>query len=71
MLDEAAKLDPSNYRVRKYLADAYKESKIYDEALYNYEIALSLQDFVKWYNEERIHHELANDTPEKVYWEKV
>lgn len=31
----------------------------------------SLQDFVKWYNEKRIHHALAYDTPEKVYWKKV
>ena len=31
----------------------------------------SLQDFVKWYNEGRIHHALSYDTPEKVYWEKL
>ena len=31
----------------------------------------SLQDFVKWYNEKRIHHALSYNTPEKVYWEKV
>ena len=31
----------------------------------------SLQDFVRWYNEGRIHHALSYDTPEKVYWEKV
>ena len=31
----------------------------------------SLQDFVKWYNEKRIHYALVYDTPEKVYWEKV
>lgn len=31
----------------------------------------SLQDFVRWYNEERIHHALAYDTPQKVYWEKL
>lgn len=31
----------------------------------------SLQDFVKWYNEKRIHHALSYDTPEKVYWENV
>jgi putative transposase len=31
----------------------------------------SLQDFVKWYNEGRIHHALSYDTPEKIYWEKV
>lgn len=31
----------------------------------------SLQDFVKWYNQKRIHHALSYDTPEKVYWEKV
>jgi len=30
-----------------------------------------LQDFVKWYNEERIHHALDYDTPEKAYWEKL
>jgi putative transposase len=31
----------------------------------------SLQDFVKWYNEKRIHHALAYNTPDKVYWEKL
>ena len=31
----------------------------------------SLSDFVKWYNEERIHHALEYDTPEKVYQEKL
>ena len=31
----------------------------------------SLSDFVKWYNEERIHHALDYDTPEKVYREKL
>ena len=31
----------------------------------------SLQDFVKWYNEERIHHALNYETPEKVYLEKL
>lgn len=31
----------------------------------------SLQDFVKWYNEERIHHALGYKTPEEVYWKKV
>ena len=31
----------------------------------------NLQDFVKWYNEKRIHHALGYDTPEKTYWENV
>jgi len=31
----------------------------------------TLQEFVKWYNEKRIHHALAYDTPEKVYWKKL
>jgi len=31
----------------------------------------SLQDFVKWYNEERIHHALDYETPDKVYREKL
>ena len=31
----------------------------------------NLQDFVKWYNEGRIHHALSYDTPEKVYWKKL
>ena len=31
----------------------------------------SLQDFVKWYNEERIHHALNYKTPEKVYIENL
>ena len=31
----------------------------------------TLQDVVKWYNEERIHHALDYETPEKVYWEKL
>jgi putative transposase len=31
----------------------------------------SLQDFVKWYNEERIHHALNYRTPEDVYRENM
>jgi putative transposase len=31
----------------------------------------SLQDFVKWYNEERIHHALDYKTPQEVYLQKV
>ena len=31
----------------------------------------SLQDFVKWYNEERIHHALDYKTPDEVYWENL
>ena len=31
----------------------------------------SLQEFVKWYNEGRIHHALDYKTPEEVYWENV
>ena len=31
----------------------------------------SLQDFVKWYNKERIHHALNYKTPEEVYREKL
>jgi transposase InsO family protein len=30
-----------------------------------------LQTFVKWYNEERIHHALDYKTPNEVYNEKV
>lgn len=30
-----------------------------------------LQDFVKWYNEKRIHHALGYKTPEEVYHEKL
>ena len=30
-----------------------------------------LQDFVRWYNEKRIHHALAYKTPDEVYKEKV
>ena len=30
-----------------------------------------LQDFIKWYNEERIHHALKYKTPEEVYRSKV
>ena len=30
-----------------------------------------LQEFVEWYNRERIHHALDNRTPEEVYWENV
>jgi putative transposase len=30
-----------------------------------------LHEFVKWYNEIRIHHALGYDAPEKVYWEKL
>lgn len=31
----------------------------------------TLQDFVKWYNEKRIHHALEYKTPQEVYWEKL
>ena len=31
----------------------------------------SLQDFVKWYNEERIHHALGYKTPNEVYFENL
>ncbi len=31
----------------------------------------TLQSFVKWYNEERIHHALAYKTPEEVYQENL
>ncbi|MBS3131808.1 transposase [Candidatus Woesearchaeota archaeon] len=31
----------------------------------------SLQEFVKWYNEERIHHALEYNTPEEVYRENL
>jgi len=31
----------------------------------------SLKDFVKWYNEERIHHALDYKTPNEVYWENL
>ena len=31
----------------------------------------SLQEFVRWYNEERIHHALAYKTPEQVYRENL
>lgn len=30
-----------------------------------------LQDLVKWYNEERIHHALGYKTPQEVYEEKL
>ena len=31
----------------------------------------SLQDFVRWYNEGRIHHALDYKTPNEVYWENL
>lgn len=31
----------------------------------------SLQDFVEWYNKERIHHALDYETPEEVYLKKL
>ena len=31
----------------------------------------TLQEFVKWYNEERIHHALAYETPDEVYSKKL
>ncbi|MBI4373821.1 MAG: DDE-type integrase/transposase/recombinase [Deltaproteobacteria bacterium] len=31
----------------------------------------TLQEFVKWYNEERIHHALGYKTPQEVYGEKL
>jgi len=31
----------------------------------------TLQEFVKWYNEKRIHYSLNYDTPEETYWSNV
>lgn len=31
----------------------------------------NFQDFIKWYNQERIHHALEYKTPDEVYYEKV
>ena len=31
----------------------------------------TLQDFVKWYNNGRIHHALGYKTPEEAYWENL
>ncbi len=31
----------------------------------------SFQEFIKWYNEKRIHHALEYKTPEEVYHEKL
>jgi transposase InsO family protein len=31
----------------------------------------TLQEIVKWYNEERIHDALGYKTPEKAYWENL
>jgi putative transposase len=31
----------------------------------------TLQEFVKWYNEERIHYSLEYETPQKIYQEKL
>jgi|GEM_PF-3334168 len=42
LLEEAIKINPMHSQARLYLADAYLKYKIYDEALYNYEILLSL-----------------------------
>lgn len=47
LLEEAVEMDPADYNSRYFLADAYREFKNYDEALYSYEIALSINDFQK------------------------
>ena len=31
----------------------------------------TVQEFVRWYNEERIHHALSYKTPQEVYTEKL
>lgn len=31
----------------------------------------TLKDFVKWYNEGRIHHALKYKTPDKIYWDNL
>ncbi len=31
----------------------------------------TLQQFIQWYNEKRIHHALNYQTPEEVYQEKL
>ena len=48
-----------------------EEAVLYYEKRFKKHPDESLQDFVKWYNEGRIHHALGYDTPEKVYWENL
>lgn len=43
------------------------ESKMVEEKT----IKETLKEFIKWYNEKRIHHALNYDTPEKIYEEKL
>ena len=53
----------TNGKVEKWFDTMKKRFKKHPEE--------SLPDFVRWYNEKRIHHALGYKTPEEVYREKV
>jgi putative transposase len=53
----------TNGKIEKWFDTLKKRMKKHPEE--------SLQEFVKWYNEERIHHALEYKTPEEVYWGRV
>jgi len=53
----------TNGKMEKWFDTMKKRSKRHPDE--------TLQDFVKWYNEERIHHALNYKTPEEVYREKL
>jgi putative transposase len=53
----------TNGKVEKWFGTMKKRLKKHTEE--------SLQDFVKWYNEKRIHHALGYKTPEEVCWENL
>lgn len=53
----------TNGKVEKWFGTLKKRMKKHPDE--------SLQDFVKWYNEERIHHALGYKTPGEVYWKNL
>ena len=53
----------TNGKVERWFETMKKRFKKHPEEI--------LQDFVKWYNEKRIHHALHYQTPDEVYWSKL
>jgi len=53
----------TNGKVEKWFDTMKKRFKKHPEE--------NLQDFVQWYNSERIHHALNYKTPDDVYWSNL
>ena len=62
-MDKQKKSPQTNGKMEKWFDTMKKRKKRHPDE--------TLQDFVKWYNEERIHHALSYKTPQKVYEENM